>query len=44
MDRSCSSAGIAVEGDEATPRSEWERGWDVNVMAHVYAARAVLPV
>ena len=23
--------------------SEWERTWQVNVMAHIYAARAVLP-
>jgi NAD(P)-dependent dehydrogenase (short-subunit alcohol dehydrogenase family) len=43
IDLFCSNAGIAVDGDERTPTSEWERCWDVNVMAHVYAARAVLP-
>ena len=43
IDLFCSNAGIAVDGDEQTPTSEWERCWDVNVMAHVYAARAVLP-
>ena len=43
IDLFCSNAGIAVDGDEHTPTSEWERCWDVNVMAHVYAARAVLP-
>jgi NAD(P)-dependent dehydrogenase (short-subunit alcohol dehydrogenase family) len=25
------------------PDADWQRIWDVNVMAHVYAARAVLP-
>jgi NAD(P)-dependent dehydrogenase (short-subunit alcohol dehydrogenase family) len=43
IDLFCSNAGIAVDGDENTPTSEWARCWDVNVMAHVYAARAVLP-
>jgi NAD(P)-dependent dehydrogenase (short-subunit alcohol dehydrogenase family) len=38
-----SNAGIAVNGDEHTPDAEWGRCWDVNVMAHVYAARAVIP-
>jgi NAD(P)-dependent dehydrogenase (short-subunit alcohol dehydrogenase family) len=43
IDLFCSNAGIAVNGDETTPDAEWARCWDVNVMAHVYAARAVLP-
>jgi len=43
IDLFCSNAGIAVDGDEHTPTAEWERCWDVNVMAHVYATRAVLP-
>src|SRR5207245_4659310 len=43
IDLFCSNAGIAVDGDEHTPTSEWERCWDINVMGHVYAARAVLP-
>ncbi len=43
IDLFCSNAGIAVHGDEYTPDLEWQRCWDVNVMAHVYAARAVLP-
>jgi NAD(P)-dependent dehydrogenase (short-subunit alcohol dehydrogenase family) len=43
IDLFCSNAGIAVDGDEQTPTAEWERCWDVNVMAHVYAARVVLP-
>ncbi|HYM24507.1 MAG TPA: SDR family oxidoreductase [Vicinamibacterales bacterium] len=43
IDLFCSNAGIAVDGGEATSDAEWQRCWDVNVMAHVYAARAVLP-
>lgn len=43
VDIFCSNAGIgAVGGPEAIDR-EWERSWNINVMAHVYAARAVLP-
>lgn len=43
IDLFCSNAGVAVTGDEHTSDAEWRRCWDVNVMAHVYAARAVLP-
>jgi NAD(P)-dependent dehydrogenase (short-subunit alcohol dehydrogenase family) len=43
IDLFCSNAGIAVNGDEHTVDAEWARCWDVNVMAHVYAARAVVP-
>jgi len=43
IDLFCSNAGIAVNGDEHTPDAEWARCWDVHVMAHVYAARAVVP-
>jgi NAD(P)-dependent dehydrogenase (short-subunit alcohol dehydrogenase family) len=43
IDLFCSNAGIAVNGDENTIDAEWARCWDVNVMAHVYAARAVIP-
>jgi NAD(P)-dependent dehydrogenase (short-subunit alcohol dehydrogenase family) len=43
IDLFCSNAGIAVDGDEQTPTADWQRCWDVNVMAHVFAARAVLP-
>jgi NAD(P)-dependent dehydrogenase (short-subunit alcohol dehydrogenase family) len=43
IDLFCSNAGIAVNGDEHTPDQDWARCWDVNVMAHVYAARAVVP-
>ena len=43
IDLFCSNAGIAVNGDEHTADAGWARCWDVNVMAHVYAARAVVP-
>jgi NAD(P)-dependent dehydrogenase (short-subunit alcohol dehydrogenase family) len=43
IDLFSSNAGIAVNGDEHTPDAEWARCWDVHVMAHVYAARAVVP-
>ncbi len=43
IDLFCSNAGVTVKGTEMTPDVDWQRLWDVNVMAHVYAARAVLP-
>jgi NAD(P)-dependent dehydrogenase (short-subunit alcohol dehydrogenase family) len=43
IDLFCSNAGIAVNGDVDTPDAVWAQCWGVNVMAHVYAARAVVP-
>ncbi|MCI0491285.1 MAG: SDR family oxidoreductase [Blastocatellia bacterium] len=44
IDLFCSNAGIAgQQGGAEVPDAEWQRIWDVNVMAHIYAARAVLP-
>jgi len=43
IDLFCSNAGIAIEGGPDVPDSDWNRIWNINVMAHVYAARAVLP-
>ncbi len=44
IDLFCSNAGIYIAGDETTtPTAVWERVLSVNVMAHVHAARAVLP-
>lgn len=38
------NAGIATGGDPlATEPAVWQRQWDVNLMAHLYATRAVLP-
>jgi len=43
IDLFCSNAGIAVNGDADTADAVWTQCWGVNVMAHVYAARAVVP-
>jgi len=48
IDLFCSNAGILpIDADPnnaaSTPDLEWNRAWQVNVMAHVYAARALLP-
>jgi NAD(P)-dependent dehydrogenase (short-subunit alcohol dehydrogenase family) len=43
IDLFCSNAGIAVRGGVEAPDEAWMRLWSVNVMAHIYAARAVLP-
>src|SRR4051812_30632436 len=43
IDLFCSNAGITTgAGLEATDE-QWARIWSVNVLAHIYAARAVLP-
>jgi NAD(P)-dependent dehydrogenase (short-subunit alcohol dehydrogenase family) len=39
----CSNAGVAIGGGPDAPDDEWARAWDTNVLAHVYAVRAVLP-
>lgn len=43
IDLFCSNAGVGVGGGPEAPDADWALAWDVNVMAHVYAARAVLP-
>jgi NAD(P)-dependent dehydrogenase (short-subunit alcohol dehydrogenase family) len=43
VDLFCSNAGIFISGGEDVLDADWRRILDVNVMAHVYAARAVLP-
>jgi NAD(P)-dependent dehydrogenase (short-subunit alcohol dehydrogenase family) len=43
IDLFCSNAGILCVGGVETSNEDWQRIWDVNVMAHVFAARAVLP-
>ena len=43
IDLFVSNAGIGTNQGIDAPEEEWERIWKVNVMAHVYAARAVLP-
>jgi NAD(P)-dependent dehydrogenase (short-subunit alcohol dehydrogenase family) len=43
IDLFCSNAGIFIDGGVETTDANWKRILDVNVMAHIYAARAVLP-
>jgi NAD(P)-dependent dehydrogenase (short-subunit alcohol dehydrogenase family) len=43
IDLFCSNAGLAFGSGIDTADEDWARAWSVNVMAHVYAARAVLP-
>lgn len=43
IDLFMSNAGYAQQGGLELPNDDFERMWQVHVMAHVYAARAVLP-
>lgn len=43
IDLFCSNAGIFIGGGAEVADGDWHRIFDVNVMAHVLAARAVLP-
>lgn len=44
IDLFCSNAGIpGPGGGPEAPDDEWQRIWQVNVMSHVWAARALLP-
>jgi len=43
IDLLCNNAGIGVGGGPETPNDDWQRIWEINVMAHVYAARAAIP-
>ena len=43
IDLFCSNAGIFIRGDIDVDNARWQKIWEVNVMAHIYAARAVIP-
>lgn len=48
VDIFCSNAGVATGDDSDSPvatasNEAWQTSWEVHVMAHVYAARAVIP-
>jgi NAD(P)-dependent dehydrogenase (short-subunit alcohol dehydrogenase family) len=43
IDLFCSNAGIGIGGGEEVPDDGWQRIWDINVMAHVWAARHMVP-
>jgi NAD(P)-dependent dehydrogenase (short-subunit alcohol dehydrogenase family) len=43
IDLFCSNAGIVFAGGVELPNDDWQRMLDVNVMAHLYAARELVP-
>jgi NAD(P)-dependent dehydrogenase (short-subunit alcohol dehydrogenase family) len=38
-----SNAGIMIEGLLEVSNADWQRIWEINVMSHIYGARAVIP-
>ncbi|MEU6202557.1 SDR family oxidoreductase [Micromonospora musae] len=43
IDLFCANAGVTTGGGVEVDDAGWDRAWRVNVLAHVYSARAVLP-
>jgi NAD(P)-dependent dehydrogenase (short-subunit alcohol dehydrogenase family) len=43
IDMFCANAGVARGGGNDASEADWAASWDVNVMAHVRAARLLLP-
>lgn len=43
VDLFCSNAGISIIGGAEVPDDDWDRIWQVNVLAHIRAARLLLP-
>ncbi|NOV22888.1 SDR family oxidoreductase [Cupriavidus necator] len=43
VDIFCSNAGIILRKGLDASAGDWQRIWEINVMAHIHAARAVLP-
>jgi NAD(P)-dependent dehydrogenase (short-subunit alcohol dehydrogenase family) len=43
IDLFCANAGVTAGAGVEAADAAWERAWSVNLLAHVYAARAVLP-
>jgi NAD(P)-dependent dehydrogenase (short-subunit alcohol dehydrogenase family) len=43
IDLFCSNAGVMQEGGLDVSDAQWQRTWEINFLAHVYAARAVIP-
>lgn len=39
----CANAGVLTAGGADASDAAWEQAWQVNVMSHVYVARALLP-
>ncbi len=38
-----SNAGIMIKGVLEVSNADWQRIWEINVMSHIYGARAVIP-
>ncbi|MBL1093901.1 MULTISPECIES: SDR family oxidoreductase [Streptomyces] len=43
IDIFCANAGVGTGGGPDAPEDDWALAWDVNVMAHVRAARELVP-
>lgn len=43
IDLFCSNAGAGADGGVEASNEAWQAQWELHVMSHVYAARAVLP-
>ncbi|MEM0985334.1 MAG: SDR family oxidoreductase [Pseudomonadota bacterium] len=43
IDLFCSNAGIGIAGGAEASNEGWQKIWDINVMAHVWAARHLIP-
>jgi NAD(P)-dependent dehydrogenase (short-subunit alcohol dehydrogenase family) len=43
IDLFCANAGVAPAGGVEASEEAWAHAWELNVMAHVHAARALLP-
>ncbi|OPL14512.1 MAG: short-chain dehydrogenase [delta proteobacterium MLS_D] len=43
IDLFCSNAGIIAIGGVEVSNDEWQKIWEINVMAHVYVGRALIP-
>ena len=43
IDLFCSNAGILAIGGYEVSNEEWQRIWEINVLAHIFVARAVIP-
>jgi NAD(P)-dependent dehydrogenase (short-subunit alcohol dehydrogenase family) len=43
IDLFCSNAGIGIGGGAEASNEGWQKIWDINVMAHVWAARHLIP-
>ena len=43
IDLFCSNAGIGIAGGPEVANDQWQKIWEINVMAHIYAARHLAP-